>query len=246
VFRDAEFTKRYYTFTKYSEQFFKEKRENFHINHVQNNMYPPQNNKIYLYDRFYYIVHVENLASIIQHGFLSRNTLQKMNLNFQDISMNEVQIRRSVTYETVHNQSIHEYVPLFLNPKNPMLSRRRDENDNLVILEVSLNVMSVRRHIFADGNAASANVAFSSDSKIYEKCHTALSANYWLDVEHGASRRSAEVLVWRQIPAQYIIGAICYSEKCRLTVAQLFGHMEDAFRQLRRVRRVSYGVFFKG
>lgn len=246
VFRDTEFQKRYFEYTKRSEKFFKEKRVNCTLANVKNNAYPPQNNGIYLYDRFYYIAHVDNLASIIRHGFLSRNQLIKKGLTFQDISMNEVQDRRSSRYETVHNRSIHEYVPLFLNPKNPMLSKRRNENDNLVILELSLNVMSIQRHVFADGNAASPHVTFSDDSAIFEKCHNALSANYWKDVENGGIRRSAEVLVWQQIPAQYIIGAICYSEECQSTVAQIFGYMDDAFRQLRRVRHVRYGVFFKG
>ncbi|HKJ33293.1 MAG TPA: DarT ssDNA thymidine ADP-ribosyltransferase family protein, partial [Balneolales bacterium] len=76
-------------------------------------------------DYLYHMTHLANLNGILEKGLLSHNKAHKKGLLAQDISDSTVNNRRV---------KIHNYVPLYFNPKNPMLYRRRNIQDELVIL----------------------------------------------------------------------------------------------------------------
>jgi hypothetical protein len=114
--------------------------------------------------------------------------------------------------ETVYNRSIHDYAPLYINPKNAMLFVRKHLQHELVILKVSLDVLSDHQHVFSDGNAAALKTLFSADRQIVDASDAALRAVYWSDVPDGRRRRCAEVLVYPTVEARFIVGAICSNQ----------------------------------
>lgn len=163
---------------------------------------------IRLFEEFYYLAHHKNLGAILTHGILSHNEVKQRRLARVDISDPEVQRWRDRP-ETVYNRPIHDYAPLYLNPKNPMLYVRRSHQDELAILVVSKTVLTEGNHVYADGNAASAATAFANHRGNLEAALEVLKAEYWSNFPDGRRRRCAEVLVHPQIAPKYITRGIC-------------------------------------
>lgn len=144
----------------------------------------------------YYLAHVDNAESIFRHGILSHTRVQQ--LGPRDISLREVNDRRASV--PVGGRLLHDYAPLYFNPKNPMLSKRRDLQDEIVILCVDPNLVFIEGVFFADGNAASDTTSFfenPSDLKGLDwRC---IRGKYWNDFHDGKRKRCAEVLVPDQV-----------------------------------------------
>jgi hypothetical protein len=100
---------------------------------------------------------------------------------------------------------------MYINPKNPMLYVRRERQREIVILRISPCVLEEGQHVFSDGNAASHDTQFSSESNIVARSIAALNASYWGDCPDGKRRRCAELLVYPNVPPSHIISAICSS-----------------------------------
>jgi hypothetical protein len=156
----------------------------------------------------HYITHKQNLESIRSRGLLSLNEVLRRGLSRSDMSDQDVQSLRE-RREPIWNRSIHDYVPLYLNPKNPMLSARRELRDELVILKIDSGVARSGQVIFCDGNAASSATKFSLDEQILTSSREALRAEYWTGVEDGKRRRMAEVLVHQRIAPDQIEAVLC-------------------------------------
>ena len=111
-----------------------------------------------------HMVHHSNLENVILNGLLSHNEAYKKGLIKEDISMGEVQQRRKNRNINVKGKTLntHDFVSLYFNTKNPMMYRRRNIQQELVILLIDTDVLSWEHSIFTDGNAASGNTKFYS------------------------------------------------------------------------------------
>ena len=163
-----------------------------------------------LFDDLYYIVHRCNLGSILARGILSYNEVVRQGIGRVDISDPGAQPWRS-RCEPVFGHSIHDYVPLYLNPRNPMLFKRQRLQADLVILAVSTDALRGAVRLFSDGNAASRCTRFSTDSSILRTALDVLQADRWCAFEDGGRRRCAEALVFRQVPTTHIRKVLCHS-----------------------------------
>lgn len=158
---------------------------------------------------YYHMTHKSNLMGILQHGILSHaDVLSRDDVLATDISDAGAQRRRE-RQEPVYNRSIHEYAPLYVNPRNPMLFVRRCIQHELVILVISHEVLHESQHVFTDGNAASRETRFSSSIDVVATSLEALYAGYWANCVDGKRRRCAELLVYKKVHPRYIVGAIC-------------------------------------
>jgi len=166
-------------------------------------------------DRFYYLAHYRHIRSILQHGILSFDEANERGLCSNDISDPEVQWLRERRREPVYKRRLHDYAPLYLNPRNPMLYRRRKIQEQLVILTISRDVCLRHEHLFTDGNAASGETLFSTDASVVRESKPVLQASYWNDYVDGKRRRCAEVLVYPQIEPEFIVGAVCENERMK-------------------------------
>lgn len=170
-----------------------------------------------LWTAFYHMTHHRNLPGILNHGILSWTTAHAKGLTDTDISDPSVQ-RWRARCEPVYSRSIHDYAPLYINPKNAMLYVRRHLQHELVILKVSADVLRYHQHVFSDGNAACHNTQFSTDRQIVAPSDTALRALRWSEVPDGKRRRCAEVLVFPTVEARFIITAICSNQNLANTI----------------------------
>lgn len=161
----------------------------------------------------FHMTHIDNLNSIAKSGLTTHN-LAHVRHHPRDISDPDVQRRRRWLRDPINERALHDYVALYFRARNPMLSRRRDKQDNLAILYISNRVMFFPGTIFTDGNAAATDTKFYDNiadlSKLDWEC---LQAQYWNDFEDGARKRCAEVLVPESIATKLIENIVVYSQQ---------------------------------
>lgn len=151
----------------------------------------------------YHMTHKENLQNILQNGLLSHSEAHRGLLQ-NDIADSEVNNRRG-RKEPIYNRSIHDYVPLYFNPKNPMLFKRREIQNDILILVIDRKVLLEPNTIFTDGNAASKSTKFFASipqcSQLNWQC---INGEYWNDYNDGKRIKCAEVLVFPKIQTSSI------------------------------------------
>jgi hypothetical protein len=157
-----------------------------------------------------YIVPIETVPSILQHGILSHRRAQRV--AHTSIALQDVQDLRAM--KTVPNgRALHEHVNLYICPRNPMLLKRSSIHEQICVLRVSVDVLDIPNVIVTDGNAASKYVSFRpapTGLAIVDRERTF--AEWWthndqIEQWRHSSEKCAEVLVPDVVPAAYVIGA---------------------------------------
>ena len=92
-------------------------------------------------DYLYHMTLMSNLSSILNNGLFSHDEVNRRDVRREDISLASVQERRHQRIEPIHNRSIHEYVCLYFSPRNPMLFKRRELQNEIVILGLSRDLI---------------------------------------------------------------------------------------------------------
>jgi len=109
----------------------------------------------------HYMVHFENIPSILAHGILSHNRATK--LAVQSIAMEEIQNRRAQIRipGAGRGRPLHDYVNLYFHARNPMLYKRRGLQAIIGIFSVDSDVLDLPGALIADRNASSDYVRFA-------------------------------------------------------------------------------------
>lgn len=160
----------------------------------------------------YHITHLGNLVSILKHGLFPHNIVRQRMTKYS-ISDAEVNNIRDVRKESIYGRKVNDYVPLYFNPKNPMLYKIR-EIDNLIILEIDRNLLLEENTIFSNGNASSQSSNFFNHvSHLKYLNWSCIYGKKWSSIDDGKRIRCAEVLVNSMIPPKYIKKIICKDEE---------------------------------
>ena len=157
--------------------------------------------KVYLVlkgiNSFYYICHIDNLKYILEKGILCRNDVISQGIDINDISNKEVQKRR---------EDYHNYVPLFFNPRNPMMYKliKDKKKEELCVIAISLDVLFLKSTVFSDGNIGSNNRKIYKNIEDLKKLDwQCITSKYWtsddISYRDGKRKISAEVLVKRRV-----------------------------------------------
>ena len=158
----------------------------------------------------YNIQAIDNIPSIMQRGLLSNERASR--LNHVSIAMNEVQAHRALI-RIPNGLELHQYASLYFDPRNPMLSKRRSQNEEICILKFDRIILDFDGVILSDKNASSNYAAFYEAGVGLEKIDFDLVyAKYWTDDNHYENYRKksikcAEVLVPFCIPYDYVVCA---------------------------------------
>lgn len=159
----------------------------------------------------HYLVHRNNLASILKHGILSFSEVRARGLQFIDLSDPSVQRHRE-RKDPIIGSSIHQYVPLYLNPKNAMLFVRREQQHDLLILSINPKVAKKARVLYTDGNAASSRTQFGLVDDVVRPSLPVLRAERWTGFADGKRCRMAEVLIYGGISPENIERIACSTQ----------------------------------
>ena len=158
----------------------------------------------------WHMTHRDNVESILRSGILSHSKAHRY-LNPNDISNHGVQVWRE-RLDPIHNRRIHDYAPLYIDIRNPMLYVRKEMRDQLCLIEIALSVLDGEDFIFTDGNAASRDTSFYNSQKDLNKMPwDVLSSRYWTDFSDGKRKKCAEVLIPEKISPEHISAVHCYS-----------------------------------
>jgi len=171
----------------------------------------------------WHLTHKDNIQSILEHGILNHDDARGLFVKPVDISDRDVQECREMTEEYYHRK-IHEYAPLYIKPRNPMLYSIHNKQSELCLIEVSLSVMFESEYLITDGNAASVKTQiFKSVKDINELPWDVLNSRYWDDHDEGKRKMCAEVLIYPQVKLKHI-GVIHCSSKTTLNTLENCGH----------------------
>jgi hypothetical protein len=145
----------------------------------------------------FHMTDISNLERILLEGLLSHTEAHARRFVQRDISDHEVNDRRS-SREPINNRIIHDYVPFYFNPRNPMLYRRKDWQDTIVILEFDKRLLYQKNALFTNGNAASNATKFYNDLGSLKNINWEIvrGSSYWTDFIDGKRIKCAEVLVY--------------------------------------------------
>lgn len=160
----------------------------------------------------HYIAPIESLRSISLHGLMSHNRAAQ--LPHRSIADEEVQDRR-VGKRVPQGLLLHDYVNMYFDARNPMMSARRGENPNLIVVRVDPAVLDLPGAVITDGNAASSDTRFfGSPDGLAELDEQFVFAEWWTDSDFFAylekkRRRCSEVLVPEVVTPEHILD--CYT-----------------------------------
>jgi hypothetical protein len=159
------------------------------------------------YNALYHITHIDNISTIFKYGLLAHNNKYQI----KDISDNQVNSRRN-RIEPIYRKNVHSYVPFYFNPKNAMLYKRKEIQDDIIILAFEKSLIELNGAIFTDGNASSCYSTFYKDivnlNRLDWNC---LSDWSWCNHPDGKRTRMAEVLVPSHVSIDRLQSVICNS-----------------------------------
>ncbi len=177
----------------------------------------------------YHITHVDNLERILKEGLFSRNEAIERGISFRDISMKEVQDRRKG--KEIFGRTIHDYVALYFNPRNPMMYVEINRKEKIAVIAVSLEVILKEGVIFSDGNAASDKTEFYNEFDALEKLDwRSILAEYWTDgwglPDYEKKRKiCAEVLVPQMVEVEYFEKLFFPNETLKNEMEEKLGYL---------------------
>jgi len=178
----------------------------------------------------YYIVPIQTVPSILQHGILSHNRAKK--LPHLDISMAVIQDRRA--NKTVPGGlRLHDYANLYFNARNKMMSKKRPEHDRICVLRISPEVLHLSGAVIADQNASSGYAIFLSSPAGLQKLHKEeVFVRSWKCPDDPirewklGSIVCAELLIPHCVGAQFIYGAYVLDSSAATAFTALQTHVE--------------------
>lgn len=158
---------------------------------------------------FFYFAMIENLDNLLRCGILPKNEVINNGWDYVSFAEETVQDRRHLREIELSNHStvtVHDVAPVYLVPRTPTLSARRDCQDRIFFIVISAEILT-EEHIefaFTDGNAASKETKiFNSLYKLKNIPWDVLKADYWNDFPDGKRKRNAEFLIFPRIEPKY-------------------------------------------
>jgi hypothetical protein len=155
------------------------------------------------------IVPIDNVSSVMQHGILSYERAAA--LPHASVAMQAVQERRDLV-QIPGGLRLHQYANLYFHARNPMMFLRQGQAEQLCVLQVSRDVLTMASVVLADQNASSNYVRFLSPLQLAALNLGRVYARDWrsdnrITYYQQKAAKCAEVLVPHCVPAPLIIGA---------------------------------------
>jgi hypothetical protein len=162
------------------------------------------------------IMPIKNIPSVLEYGVLSHK--QAAQFPHIDISMQDVQDKRDSIILPSGNP-LHSYANVYFDARNPMMYKRRGQVENLCILKISIEVLSIPGTYISSQNASSKYTRFIESERLEARMldlDNIYSRNWdyvdQIEKWRNASIKCAEVLVPISLPTEFILGAYTATE----------------------------------
>jgi hypothetical protein len=170
----------------------------------------------------YHLTHFNNLKNILDFGLLSRNELS-WDIEFKDIADIEVLSRRR--NKKIFGKNLFDFVSLYFKPNNPMLYKRKEIQDEIIILAIDGNVLLNNDTIFSDGNASSSSTNFYKGMENLQRIDwKVINAKFWNDFEDGKRKACAEALVYSKVSLSFVKKILCNNINVQNKVIELINN----------------------
>lgn len=169
-----------------------------------------------------YITPIGNVPSILERGLLSHHGVAA--LSHSSVAKVEIQDRRRGK-RVPGGRLLHDYVNLYICPRNPMMYLRQGQHESLCVLRISTDVLDLPGTVVSDCNAASGRARFKPAPAGLEMIdRDRVFAEYWTHADELEQFRHkadmcAEVLVPDRVAPDLIIGAYVSGQAGRLTLS---------------------------
>ena len=158
----------------------------------------------------YYITHVENVPSILEHGILSHAEIERRRMAHMPLYDRQIVTNRR--YRTAPDgRSLWEFANLYFQARNPMLYRVLRENvgreREVVVLGVKRDVLNRPDVFITTGNAASLTSDILPRAEGLARLEGILrevNIEFWTDAQGSKRRIMAEVLVPERVPPELV------------------------------------------
>lgn len=184
---------------------------------------------------FYHFTHVENLESILQHGFLSTNEKNKLGIKHTDIANGNIQGRRANMPVTCGpGGTVHDYVPFYLCTMNPMLlslvNHKNIDQMFMIFFAIPIDKIIDANVVFTD---ASANTVehpnfYENGSDLNKLNWESISSIKW-GVKNDLDRhqKMAEVLVYKSLTFDDVNTIIVWNDSIKDHVKSLLEQYKE-------------------
>ena len=158
----------------------------------------------------YYITHLENVPSILEHGILSHAEIERRRMNYVRL-YDHASVSKRQSRTVPDGRSLWKFANLYFQPRNPMLYRVLRENAgqerDVVVLGVKKEVLDLPDVFITTGNAASAKSEIWTHDESLQRLQDILhevNVEFWAEKRGTKHRIMAEVLVPERVPPEYI------------------------------------------
>ena len=174
---------------------------------------------------------IDNMDSICELGILSFNRASK--ILHKSIAMNEIQDKRikvAVPFSDGKGRPLHDFAPLYFDSWNPMLSKKRKDNEIICIIAVNKRILEKPGVVIADRNASSKYCKFAAAPGGLENIEKeSVFMRNWKDqnliVEwEKKSRKCAEALVPERVPPEHFKGFVVYNDNSAMKLEEKVGN----------------------
>ena len=163
---------------------------------------------------FYHVTHLRNVLSILNNGIYSKNEVRRSNVNYKNISNEEVQKKGKRNMKGKFGRDIEDYVRLFFTSHTPMLRNicfLKHEDHEICLLQVNPAIMDEAEKFYYTNMSCSRQqfnlYSTINDLKSLEWRYLIQDYDYLRKIEKRNtldSYRGAEVLIYRVVPSSYI------------------------------------------
>jgi len=177
----------------------------------------------------YNIAPIANIARIASRGILCHDLVA--DIPHEDLSDVGVQDRRDGRW--IDGKPLHSFANLYINPRNAMLFRlHKRERRDVVVIQVSAEVLDEPGVVVCDGNAASSASKWWRAAEGLANVDLArVRSETWLDLAGAVDPEfkrvtQAEVLVPGHVPPKYIEGFLAPSPDVVERAGRMVGHWQ--------------------
>jgi len=179
--------------------------------------------------QLYYITHIDNVASILNHGILSHQEIENQRIPYVAIYNKEIVDRRQAKI-TPAGKSLWEYANLYFKARNAMLYKVSIEKpiNQIVVVAVDFNsVVALSGTMISIGNAAHNLAEFIPTTprkrigEAFTKFRGTLALDYWREDDGTKRLMMSECLVVGNVPADRITGIYATDQSAAGNVRQI-------------------------
>lgn len=156
----------------------------------------------------FYITHINNIPSMLEHGILSHALVEANKVQFTSIYDADIVSNRRDRV-TPSGKSLWDFANLYFQPRNPMLYRVINEKDkkDIAIIGIKPEVLRQLGVFVATGNAASQPSEILPVNKGLKDIYTLWNVinSEWWNADDGSKRKiMAECLVPNKVSSDFI------------------------------------------